>query len=255
MRKKLALVLAATMAISVFAMGCGSSESTDETTTAAQKTTAEQTTEADTTEADTTEADTTEADTTEADTTAPEATGATYDAEQIACTTFFQSHGASYAIADGQTLTLKFKATALETATNNWENWVLACTNLARNDATYQAAIDANDGSSGQYESIVLRADNFGWGTDYVATNLAMTLNGEAIDWTNWVADAKAGMDVELTVTRTGADFELHAVSVAGSNTYDYTAKWTATTTLADTMYLFLTGENVTMDVTSAEVK
>ena len=240
MRKKLALVLAATMAFSVFAMGCGSSEEgNNETTTKAPATTtaAPETT---------TEAPETTTAPEETTTGAPAADGTAYDAQKLELTTFWESgYSSSYAIKDGQTLTAKFKATALDTAVNNWENWVLACTNVARDDAAYASTAEA----------IVLRADNFGWGTDYAAATLAMTLNGAAIDWTNWVADAKAGMDVELTVTRKGADFELHAVSVSGSNTYDYTAKWTVTTTLADTMYLFLTGENVTIDITSAEVK
>lgn len=242
MKKKLALVLAATMAMSVFAMGCGSQESTDETTTAAKTTAAtDANTEADTT-ADAEDTTAAPEETTEA----PAAEGTTYDAQTLELTTFWESgYSSSYALADGQTLTVKMKSTTPETATNNWDNWVLACTNIARDDATY----------AGTAESIVLRADNFGWGTDYVATNFAITLNGGEMDWTNWLADSKAGMDVDLTVTRTGADFELHAVSVSGSNTYDYTVKWTATTTLADTMYIFFTGENVTIDITSAEVK
>jgi hypothetical protein len=66
----------------------------------------------------------------------------------------------------------------------NWNNWVLVLTN--------GIAI----GSEGVAEYIVLRADNFGWGTYYVGENLSNNFN-----WDTFIADMQ-GAFVDLTIRR-----------------------------------------------------
>lgn len=249
MKKRLALVLATTMALSVFAMGCGSDEgSTDETTTKAAATT--------TAPADTTTApaeDTTAAP--EETTEAPAADATTYKAETLTLGAWWTGWSTEYyKIADGQTMTIKVKGTTNADIDNEWSNWVMVLANAER-------------GGEGYAESIVLRADKHGWGTDYKAENLKFTLNGEELAQANfgkatdadlyakWLADGKAGLDSTIEIKRTGADFTYTATSVCGDNTWVATATWTTTAALADDMLVFLTGEQCTLDIQSVEVK
>ncbi len=66
---------------------------------------------------------------------------------------------------------------------NNWNNWLLALTNgYNRTSVNYK-------------EAFILRADNFGWGTYYLGTNLTNNF-----DWDNFLTDMD-GATVEITLT------------------------------------------------------
>lgn len=230
MRKKLALVLAATLALSVFAVGCGSNDSDKEDSTTPKQ---EQESKDDDNKKEVV---------------------ATYEGETLTLAGWWTGWSTEYyKIADGQTMTIKVKGTTNDTIDNEWSNWVMVLANAER-------------GATGYAESIVLRADKHGWGTDYVATNLKYTLNGEELEVANfgkatdadlyakWLADGKAGLESEIVITRNGADFTYTATSVCGDNTWVATATWTTTAALADEMLVFLTGEQCVLDIQSVEV-
>jgi hypothetical protein len=88
----------------------------------------------------------------------------------------------------------------------NWNNWVLVLTN--------GIAI----GSDGVEEYLVLRADNYGWGTYYAGENLACNYN-----WDTFIADMQGAL-VDLTVRRIDARLDIIVkVTTAGGVTYNYT--------------------------------
>lgn len=234
MRKKLALVLAATLALSVFAVGCGSNDTNKEDSTTPKQ---EQESKDDDNKKEVV---------------------ATYNGETLTLAAWWTGWSTEYyKIADGQTMTIKVKGTTNDkledgkVLDNPWSNWVMVLANAER-------------GGTGYAESIVLRADKFGWGTDYVATNIKMTLNGteigaidKAVDadlYSKWLADCKAGIDSEIVITRNGADFTYTATTVCGDNTWVETATWTTTAALADEMLVFITGEQCTLEIKSVEV-
>ena len=234
MRKKLALVLAATLALSVFAVGCGSNDTNKEDSTPKQ----EQESKDDDKQDD-----------------SKKEVVATYEGETLTMAGFWSTFSTDYyKIKDGETLTINVKGTTNADIDNPWSNWVLVLADRQRDAEGYAAAC----------ESIVLRADKWGWGTDYVADNFKYTLNGTelaAIDkatdadvYAKWLADGKAGIDSTIVVTRDGANFTYTATSVCGDNTWVATMNWTTTTALADEMVFFLTGEQCTLEIKSAEV-
>lgn len=138
------------------------------------------------------------------------------------------------AIKDGDDITIDF--TNYSSKTNVWNNWVLVLANKEghTSDAT------KSDYAEGYAESIVLRSDKYGWGTDYVAGNLTADFTVDE-NFKTMMDGAK----ISLNVKRTGADFTMKATIVGSdSNTYTYTAAWTATTALADTMYLFMVADS-----------
>jgi hypothetical protein len=87
----------------------------------------------------------------------------------------------------------------------NWNNWVLVLTN--------GIAI----GSDGVAEYLVLRADNYGWGTYYAGENLANNFN-----WDTFIADMQ-GAFVDLTIRRIDARLDIIVkVTTASGGTLNY---------------------------------
>jgi hypothetical protein len=88
----------------------------------------------------------------------------------------------------------------------NWNNWVLVVTNgIERGEPEYA-------------EYFVLRADAFGWGTNYVGDNIVHNYN-----WDTFSEDMK-GATVDLTLTRRGQRVEMKAITTTVSNkTFEYT--------------------------------
>jgi hypothetical protein len=87
----------------------------------------------------------------------------------------------------------------------NWNNWVLVLTN--------GIAI----GSDGVAEYLVLRADNYGWGTYYVGENLACNYN-----WDTFIADMQGAL-VDMTIRRIDARLDIIVkVTTAGGVSYNY---------------------------------
>lgn len=99
----------------------------------------------------------------------------------------------TYALKDGQTLHLGFwNFTA---GGNNWENWLLVCTN--------------NGGGSGSPENFVLRADAFGWGDKHVAENITSDYN-----WDTFLQEIN-GAWIDLTVTKQNGTVTVKAVTTS----------------------------------------
>ncbi len=149
----------------------------------------------------------------------------------LTVTNFFNEKTGAVEMKSGDSYTFTFKNTS--NGTNNYDNYVMAITG---------AIGEAYTGAS--EEVLIIRADAWGWGggmSDFVAPDgtgntLAFTTNA---DWDKWAAAMKAGVDVEITVSRDG-------------NTINYSAKigevnvsLTATsgTALPESTYIFFTGE------------
>jgi len=215
MKKKIALLMVAVLSVASLAVACGSSDEEETTTKKTTTTTAAE--------------DTTEEDTTTA---AEEAADAAYVFES-----WWTNWTDTYAIADGQTATINLTVTA--TGSNNWDNWVLYVVNSETAKSTDE---DAN-----YVEEIALRADNFGWGTDYATATLAITKDGAENDWASWVADQQAGETIVITITRSGNDFTLHADTTSETGvTYAYDVTWTST--VEGDLYFFVTGEECSFE-------
>lgn len=119
---------------------------------------------------------------------------------------------------------------------NNWENWILVCTNgLAF-------------GESGYAEHFVLRADAYGWGDgSYVGDNISSDYN-----WDTFSTEMN-GAWVDLTVTRTGNTIAMKAITTAADKTVrTYTFSYEGT--LEEEAGFFLTLEKAHLTLDPAEV-
>lgn len=138
-----------------------------------------------------------------------------------------------YSLTGDGTITLKFKN--YTSGTNLWNNWVCVVTNN-------------NDRNTTDYsEYFVMRADNYGWGTDWKTTENCPGVLA-ASTWED--ADFKANMngaDVVLTITRIGNNLSMHAHSTNGTTTYFEDYQQTVEN-LPETIRCFLTvdGSHIT---------
>jgi len=183
-------------------------------------------------------------------TTAPRETTTTEDLAinyDLVFKTWWTNFSDYYEIKDGDKLTFNISAKAATLAKNNYDHWVMILANMQEH------SISAN---AGYIESIAIRPDNFGWGTDYVPARFTFSRNGSVMTetgWTNWLADIKRGTESTLIVSRDGATFTFRCTIVSGENTYQYNGSWVTTLGLADSMYIFFSGESSGATVTLVE--
>ncbi len=142
---------------------------------------------------------------------------------------FFNRKTGAVALKSGESLTLTFKNQSR--GVENFHNYTLALVGATGADYT---GIDQ--------EILIIRADNYGWGGglgDFGTLNFVTNVT----DWAAFVAAAQAGLDVEILVER--VDDTVHYLSKMGDYTFELTA--TSAKALPETVYVFLTGEKVSL--------
>ncbi len=161
----------------------------------------------------------------------------------LTVTTFFNEKSNAVALSDNEELTISFNSKS--NGTNNWDNFVVAI--VAGVGDAYTGAAE---------EIMIVRADSWGWGggsSDFVAPDgdgnkLAFETN--ISDWDAWKAVMQAGCDVTVSVAKTGDTLEYNATM----GEYTVSAKATSGKALPETVYVFLTGENVALTGISTEL-
>lgn len=150
----------------------------------------------------------------------------------------------SYAIADGETKTIKFEN--YSNGGTNWNNYVVGFANSEI--AGHFVPADQFPGTYAEYAMV--RADAFGWG-DAEYTQYFETSWGD--DWATWLA-AMADADVTIAITRSGNQLLLNA-TIIGADGVEYTSYSEIGSTLtADApCYFFITCEGCYIDILSVE--
>lgn len=152
---------------------------------------------------------------------------------------FFGARTDSVELKDGGTLTICFNNKS--NGTDNWENFILA--------------VVGDNYENADQEALIIRADNWGWGgglSDFMAPDaadgnkLAFETNiatADANNWAAWAAMMQAGCDVEITLCKDGDTLSYEATFG------DYYVRLNATSgkALPENLYVFLTGQNVTL--------
>ncbi len=143
---------------------------------------------------------------------------------------------------DGDTKTVKF--TNYSDGKNNWDNYVVVFTNEYS-----EAHADPNTASDAHVEWGAVRADAYGWGTDYAATY--ETSWGD--DWSVFTK-AMLDADVTATITRNGGEIVIDA-EIVDRNGDVHTNKTTFTSALtaADPCFFLITCEECFLEVLSVE--
>lgn len=150
-------------------------------------------------------------------------TGFTLGAENNS-SAFFTAFSDYYPMTGNGTLEAKF--VNYTAGANNWENWLLVCTN------------DYNRGASAYKEYLVLRADNLWWATGVSNTNSGCTSN---YNWSTFKQDMN-GATVLLTATREGSKIVVnHDITTASGKSLYY--KLTRNATLDNKIRFFFTNE------------
>lgn len=154
---------------------------------------------------------------------------------------FWTSFSDGYELADGKTVTLKFKNYG--SGINNWENYLLAFANV-KTTADVAPSADNYDGYA---EYGVLRSDAFAWG---FAADPTYEFSWDWDSFLNIMYDAT----VTLNVTRNAEAITVDGTVVSADGT-EYTYKVNATTTAAatDPMYVFMTCEKCYIELLSVE--
>lgn len=148
-------------------------------------------------------------------------------------TGFFNEKTDAIEIKDGESYTISFHNKS--NGSNNYENFVLAIVGEVG---------DAYTGAD--QEVLIVRADAWGWGGGY-SDLVAPDGSGNAlafesdVNWDTWGTEMGAGVDVVINLKKSGNTITYDAKVGA------YSIKTTATSgkALPDTVYAFLTGENV----------
>lgn len=143
---------------------------------------------------------------------------------------FFNRKTGAVALKSGESLKLTFTNKSL--GVENFHNYVLAVVGAKGSDYT---GLDQ--------EVLIIRADSYGWAGG-LASFGALTFDTNVTDWEAFKTDAKAGMATEVLIERVGDT--LHFLAKMGDK---YTSEITATSSVAlpETLYVFLTGEKVTL--------
>lgn len=148
---------------------------------------------------------------------------------------FFTAFTDYITIPAGQEARLKF--INYTDGVQNYDNFITVCTT------------DADRNAAGYVEYFVLRADNYGWGDGYDATNLASDYN-----WDTFKSDMQ-GAFVDLTVRREGAEVYYTSVVTTTTGTI-YTMTYHQTCGNAeDNIRIFLTTEKGHMAFNPEECK
>lgn len=152
-----------------------------------------------------------------------------------------------YELKDGATLEFDVDLTAGGAAVYQNLNTVFA------NVATDGVVEPKADNYTGYAEHVVLRTDNFGWGTDYANT----TYTGTDYFFDSSITDYTAkntGAHYDLTISRTGNKIDYDMVLTAGDGTVYNIGYEVNATDLSAGCYVFFTGDaGVTMTVTPVE--
>ena len=156
----------------------------------------------------------------------------------LTVTTFFNEKTDAVELKSGDSYTFKFNAKN-ETCSANYQTFVMAVTG---------AIGDAYTGAD--QEVLIVRGDNWGWGgkmSDFTAPDGAEGTNKLTftcdVNWDEWQAAMKAGVDCEVTIARTGD--KLSYTAKVGSWTMSTEA--TSGIALPESCYVFFTGESVVL--------
>lgn len=146
---------------------------------------------------------------------------------------FFSNRTGAIPLKDGQGYTFNFWMTS--SGSNNWDTFIMA--------------IHGDNYAGADQEVLIVRGDNWGWGgglSDLVAPDgtgnkLAFESN---IDWDKWVSTCKSGVNVTIYLSRLGNTL-LYEARIGN----EWFVKTTATSgkALPENLYVFFTGENVTL--------
>ena len=117
-------------------------------------------------------------------------------------TSWWSNFSDYYTIEADKTLTLNFKN--YSSKTENWNNFVTVLTN------------DKDRGADGYAEQVVIRTDNYGWGTYYNSQNFNNNYN-----WTTYKNDLD-GANVELKIRRSGTRVAVKAIYTTTSGNKYY---------------------------------
>ncbi len=146
---------------------------------------------------------------------------------------FFSAFSDYYSVPANQTMKLHFKNYSLKG--ENYQNWIAVLTNNKKRTET------------GYSEYLVLRNDNYGWGTKYSGGTLTSNF-----DWGTFM-DEMDGSDVVMTVTRTGATFTLYAdITASGGSTKRF-EQFVGTCDAEEELYFFLTTDHGYLSIQSLE--
>lgn len=157
---------------------------------------------------------------------------------------FFSSFSDYYSVPANQTAKIHFKNYSLKDG--NWQNWIAVLTNNKKRTEV------------GYSEYLVLRNDNYGWGTKYDAGTLTsdfvwnydpMTTEGAKF------RDEMDGSDVVMTVTRSGATFTLYADITASDGSTKRFEQFVGTCDANEELYFFLTTDHGYLSIQSLETK
>lgn len=120
---------------------------------------------------------------------------------------FFSDFSDYYTIASNQTLTLNFKN--YSSKEQNFHNWILAVTN------DYDRGTKDEKDVLLYNEYLILRADNFGWGSNYASGTLSSNYN-----WDTFKNDMD-GSSVTMTIERMKSVVTVNAnITTVGGNSY-----------------------------------
>ena len=139
-------------------------------------------------------------------------------------TTWWNNFSEYYTIEADKTLTLNFK-----NYTNKSENW---------NNFVAVIANDYDRGTTSYSEQVVLRVDNYGWGSKYNGDNFSNNYN-----WTTLKNDLD-GADVELKIRRSGTKVAVKATYTTTAGDVYYQQYVFTSDSGTDTYRAFLTVDN-----------
>ena len=159
---------------------------------------------------------------------------------------FFSAFSDYYSVPANQTMKLHFKNYSLKGG--NYQNWVAVLTNNKKRTEV------------GYSEYLVLRNDNYGWGTKYGAGALTSNFawdydpKGTTTDGEKF-RDEMDGSDVVMSVTRSGATFTVYADITASDGTTKRFEQFVGTCDANEELYFFLTTELGYLSIQSLETK
>lgn len=143
-----------------------------------------------------------------------------------------------YFVSEQSDCTFHFSFTNYTDKADNWDNYVLAVTNGKERNST------------GYEEYLILRADNFGWGTCYDAAGLSCDF-----DWTTFKEDMDSAK-VDMTITTKGTGLTVTTViTTTSGKTYNYGYTSTALPTAARGAFLTMEKAHIALDMDNCYVK
>ena len=148
---------------------------------------------------------------------------------------FFSAFSDYYSVPANQTMKLHFKNYSLKGG--YYQNWVAVLTNNKKRTEV------------GYSEYLVLRNDNYGWGTKYDADNLTSDF-----DWGTFM-DEMDGSDVVMSVTRSDETFTVYADITASDGTTKHFERFFGECDANEELYFFLTTDHGYLSIQSLETK